>query len=514
MAKIKVPTWLSSERNGAASTTDVDKQKLDGIPSSGPTQEEPNEESLHKDGEPKGAAKEESPESRMVVLAETIRVETQKLQAYLESNGIVQPDISVDAPDDFPPLPEVIQKSRQKILLASRELTDIVRGPRETVRYAVWSYLDTLSLQLINSYKIAQLVPLDAPIKLTELQSKTPLEPVNLARAVRHAMTNNIFCEPSPGYIAHTANSRILAQDSALQAWIGFNSEDVFPAAGHVLQALRAHPEATSSTYTGFNYAFNTVGVEPMFATLGKDPTRAERFAHAMHSFSYGEGYEVSYLVENYDLSKVDERGGTFVDIGGSHGFVSVELAKRWKNIKFIVEDLPKTIESAPQPLCDDKTVADRISLQVHDFFQEQPVKGADVYFFRWIFHNHSKPYAVSILQNLIPALKPGARVVINDYCIRDPGSENAWDEKLLRNMDMIMGALLNAQEREEREFRELFEAADPRFKFKVCQHISPFLMRVQLPTCYQGVQRVENCKMSVVEAVWDEESVNDTVDA
>ena len=95
------------------------------------------------------------------------------------------------------------------------------------------------------------------------------------------------------------------------------------------------------------------------------------------------------------------------------------------------------------------------------------------VYFFRWIIHNHAKPYAVSILRNLIPALKPGARVIINDYCIREAGSENAWDEKLLRNMDMIMGALLNAQEREEWEFRELFEAADPRFKFKVCHYIS-----------------------------------------
>ena len=37
----------------------------------------------------------------------------------------------------------------------------------------------------------------------------------------------------------------------------------------------------------------------------------------------------------------------------------------------------------------------------------------------------------------------------------------------------MIMGAILNAQEREEWEFRELFEAADPRFKFKVCHYIS-----------------------------------------
>lgn len=91
------------------------------------------------------------------------------------------------------------------------------------------------------------------------------------------------------------------------------------------------------------------------------------------------------------------------------------------------------------------------------------------VYFFRWIIHNYSTPYAISILKNLIPSLKPGARIVINDHCLREPGSENPWDEKLIRGMDMIMLTLLNAQERDEKEFKALFAKADSRFNFKVC---------------------------------------------
>ena len=91
------------------------------------------------------------------------------------------------------------------------------------------------------------------------------------------------------------------------------------------------------------------------------------------------------------------------------------------------------------------------------------------MYFFRWIIHNYSTPYAVSILKNLVPALKPGARIVINDHCLPEPGSESAWDDKLMRSMDMVMLTLLNAQERDEAEFRQLFAQADPRFRFKVC---------------------------------------------
>ena len=90
------------------------------------------------------------------------------------------------------------------------------------------------------------------------------------------------------------------------------------------------------------------------------------------------------------------------------------------------------------------------------------------MYYFRWIIHNYSTPYAVKILKSLIPALKPGARIVINDICLREPGSKNPWDEKLIRSMDMVMLTLLNAQERTESEFRDLFKAADERFVFKV----------------------------------------------
>ncbi|KAM0513032.1 hypothetical protein ACHAPE_008238 [Trichoderma viride] len=418
-------------------------------------------------------------EPRMGVLAEIIRAETEKLEAYLKEHGITQPSFHVDAPLDFPHLPDEIQESRQKIIFATNELANLVRGPRE-------SYLDSLSLQLINSYQLAKLVPLNAPISLKELQSKTTLEPIFLARTLRYAMTNYMFYEPSPGYIAHTANSRVLAQDSSLQAWVGFNSDSCFPAAAKVPDALKGHPEAVEPTHAGFNYAFDTIGKEPMYATLAKKPIESDRFARAMVSFTHGEGYEVSHLVDNYDFSDVDARGGTFVDIGGSHGFVSEALAKRWKNINFIVQDRQEMVDSAPKPVSEDSSVAERLSFQVHDFFKEQPAKGADVYYFRWILHNYSTPYAVKILKSLIPALKPGSRIVINDYCIREPGSETLWDDKLLRSLDMIMGVLFNSQERDEQEFRDLFKAADPRFHFK-------------------GVLRVENCKMSVIEAVWDE---------
>lgn len=55
------------------------------------------------------------------------------------------------------------------------------------------------------------------------------------------------------------------------------------------------------------------------------------------------------------------------------------------------------------------------------DFFTQQPVT-ADVYYFRSIFHNWADKYCIRILQNLVPALKPGARIVIHERIL--PGLE------------------------------------------------------------------------------------------
>lgn len=123
-----------------------------------------------------------------------------------------------------------------------------------------------------------------------------------------------------------------------------------------------------------------------------------------------------------------------------------------------MVQDLQHTIASAPPP------PTQRITLQVHDFFKPQTVVGADVYFFRWIFHNHSDKYAVKILQALTPALKKGAKVVINDNCFKGPGEENERDEKVNRSIDLCMLTMLNARERELGKYlSDVFEVSEKR---------------------------------------------------
>jgi hypothetical protein len=81
-----------------------------------------------------------------------------------------------------------------------------------------------------------------------------------------------------------------------------------------------------------------------------------------------------------------------------------------------IVQDLPRVIEVALEQ--NPNWHSTKVSYQVHNFFDEQPVKGADAYFMRHIFHNHPDRECVDIVRALLPALKSGARVLVSEYVV------------------------------------------------------------------------------------------------
>jgi len=142
------------------------------------------------------------------------------------------------------------------------------------------------------------------------------------------------------------------------------------------------------------------------------------------------------------------------------------------------------------------------IQFQKHDFFAPQIVKGADVYIYCWIFHNWGDDdESVKILQAAIPALKRGAKILINDGCLPAPGTGHLFEEKtsryasslrmcldvvadLGRNLDICMMVAMNAKECEEGDWEALFKKADPKFK-------------------YLGARRPEGSRMSLIEAKW-----------
>jgi hypothetical protein len=143
--------------------------------------------------------------------------------------------------------------------------------------------------------------------------------------------------------------------------------------------------------------------------------------------------YSMSHLIEHYDFGSIGS--GTIVDVGGSHGQVSIAIAKKYPQVKCIVQDLPDTISGLDSHV--PEKLKARIQGMEHDFLTPQPVRGADIYLLRWILHDWSDKYCVKILQSLVPALKKGAKVVINDICIPEPGQLGIGADRSLRYVNV-----------------------------------------------------------------------------
>jgi SAM-dependent methyltransferase len=102
-------------------------------------------------------------------------------------------------------------------------------------------------------------------------------------------------------------------------------------------------------------------------------------------------------------------------------------IAEAYPGLKFVVQDLHTEGNEIPEHL------NGRITFQDHDMLKPQPVKDADVYFWRAVLHNHPDAVVLKSLQSLIAALKPGAKIVIQDFGLTQPGEGRLADESYER---------------------------------------------------------------------------------
>ena len=197
----------------------------------------------------------------MVELAKIIMREGEKLEMYLRESGSPMPSFDIDGPANFPSLPGDMKKARDELLRATKDLEYLVTGPTEMVRWKAWdvSLLDPshwgkklidLSLMTIflceqstttrwvrpsfegdselNSYLPAKSFPVNETATFAQIAEKVGLDEINLRRLLRHAMTNYIFKEVSPNVVAHTAASKVMAEDPKINDWVGFCLEDMW----------------------------------------------------------------------------------------------------------------------------------------------------------------------------------------------------------------------------------------------------------------------------------------------
>ncbi|KAI1352207.1 O-methyltransferase-domain-containing protein [Xylaria sp. FL0043] len=275
-------------------------------------------------------------------------------------------------------------------------------------------------------------------------------------------MGSHIFTEDlETRRVRYTASSRLLAIDQ------GF-----FDAERHEQDTA----ELNQSAFCIFNKTKKS-----FFAFLAIQPERARRFGSAMGYFTKGKTWDLRHMLTAFDWPLIDRPRAQVVDIGGRNGQISKYLARHTKHMHYIVQDLGYVVSQAPLQLPEDLT--DRVSFVKHDFFTPQTIEPPTAFILRFILHNWADKYATLILQNLVPAMRKGTKLLINEYVLED-GPVTDLTGRFGFQVDAIMMTSCNAQERTAAEYERVLKGADSRY-------------------VVEAVCRPEGSTMSIVQVGW-----------
>ncbi|KAL8717535.1 MAG: hypothetical protein Q9225_005228 [Loekoesia sp. 1 TL-2023] len=302
-------------------------------------------------------------------------------------------------------------------------------------------------------------------MSFSDIAAKLGLPEYRVHRILRHAMTFRVFRESRPGYVAHTGPSAAFIQDPYLNDWVSFNLDEVWPADTKLSEALRRFGDSEEPGDSAIGLAYNFPKDKTYWDFVANDGEgenkgwRQKRFAQGMKFIAAGNPHAHHHLHAAFDWAGLEK--ATVVDVGGSTGHVSIELAKAFPQLQFVVQDfapLQSFHETVPDEL------KPRISFQAQDILQPNTFRDADVYLLRSILYDWSDKYTVIILKNLVPALKDGARVLIADFIMPETGTGPMWVERLPTINSIQMMTVVNSKERTEKDWAEVIKRADSRY--------------------------------------------------
>jgi hypothetical protein len=325
-------------------------------------------------------------------------------------------------------------------------------------------------LNALNVYKVWDAIDLHGEASYASIAAKVNLPEELVHRLLRHAMSRHIFTTTTPDgdTVKHTSLSAAFITDPKLRSWISHHLEEVQPSAANLPQTLKHYannitePDKTATAYTFYRDRPEVKHWFDFYAQPGEE-VRAPRFAEAMNYLMSNPSLALEHVHRMYDWNALGKV--TLVDVGGSVGHVSCELARAYPEMTFVVQDLPELVE--PFAKTCPAELKSRVSFVAHDFFEEQPVKGADVYFLKHILHDWSDPWAAKIIRALIPAMNKGAKIILLEGIVPPAGKAPPPVSRLMSALDMQMLVALNSKERTVEQWQGLFKLADERLVFK-----------------------------------------------
>lgn len=141
-----------------------------------------------------------------------------------------------------------------------------------------------------------------------------------------------------------------------------------------------------------------------------------ESFIAAMHDRAWR---QASKIVAGMDLAGVS----TVLDLGGGSGAFAMAFVEAAEGIRVTVFDLPEVIPLTERYI-EEAGLSDKVQTIAGDYRSDDPGSSFDLVFLSAIVHSNSPEVNRDLIRKCSDALKPGGRVVVQDFIMSDDRTE------------------------------------------------------------------------------------------
>ncbi|KAA8646777.1 hypothetical protein EYZ11_009646 [Aspergillus tanneri] len=269
-------------------------------------------------------------------------------------------------------------------------------------------------------------------------------------------MITGIGFADETGYQTYTANANTICQSHpGNMGGLILSNEMVYPLASQIRQYLQQKkPCDISDSPPAYDF---TMG-ETVWETFKNNARWKKGFDDNMtaRNKTLSIPWHVKFPVKERLTELQSLAKPVIVDIGGNQGVDLERFIREFPGLEcdLILQDLPETLDGITDKL------DPRIKAVAYDFFTEQKIKGADIYYLKSVLHDWDDISSQKILSNTAKAMKPHSRLLINEMVLADT------HETLVRaDMDMLMLFLCNGMERTRTQWSELLAKVEPPLK-------------------------------------------------
>ncbi|KAG2419142.1 hypothetical protein HFD88_002246 [Aspergillus terreus] len=403
-------------------------------------------------------------------------------------------------------------EAQRTLLATTGKLVELISSPSSRLLEVSSQYNEARCLHIAAVLRIPDLLADHGSegVPIERLAEKVGIETRKLGRIMRCLCSIHVFREIDGGVFANNAISAGLVNNEPLRAYIAMFGWDLYSASD-------ALPRALLDPEIGTSYSVKETAWQKAVGTTKERWTWLEEGVTATELINGGSGTSASYPgpfgpevtaalqgksdVDSFRRPELDIFGlamlgggrvfgvahlfdfpwaslgkAQVVDVGGGVGGFCLQLSKIYPDLSFIVQDRAPALAQAQREIWPrenpEALSTGRVRFLEHNFFNANPVVGADVYWLRYILHDWSDDYCVQILSAIKAAMKPHSRILICDQVMNttagfperiasapEPLPANyGYFTRYSHQRDIAMMSIINGIERTPAEFQDIIE--------------------------------------------------------